>query len=365
MFRLLAFALAAAWAAPVDLRVTPSEAPGDHHALVIGLSSYAHLSEAATLDHARSEAALLRDTLKGPAGYDSVITLLDRQATRERILHALTVELPETLEPADTLLITFLGHGVGADMGMPSLLPHDATVATAHETALGLQELVDLVTTHIHARQVLVFTDAIHHRTHDGLFLHGPAATEWPALPPDTWVVSSSSAGEASRDGRIGSTLADALSGAADASGDGTVDGTELLSYLQTELSRMGQHPAVSRTDGLAGVVVASGVTPGRTVLGGSDGQALTVDHFISAAKFVFTDGDGVSVRCKGTEEVPCSPTCYLRDFQAGACQISAVRDGKTRTGSALVLTPGLYDCSEMAEGTLSCVTEPPRTADH
>jgi len=118
----------------------------DAHALVIGISRYAHIAHLRSTQDAEDVAAVLRD----PAccGYPpaAVRTLIEDQATRAAILDALDA-LARDARDGSTVFIYYSGHGARAAAGGDSrfyLVPVDATNASRDEldrTAISNTEL--------------------------------------------------------------------------------------------------------------------------------------------------------------------------------------------------------------------------------
>jgi hypothetical protein len=51
-----------------------------------------------------------------------------------------------------------------------------------------------------------------------------------------------------------------------------------------------------------------------------------------------------------------CDPSCYVRNFKAGTCTLTAIVDGAEVRGKTLALVPGKYDCGLRADKSLSCL---------
>jgi hypothetical protein len=95
---------------------------GQRIAVVIGLSSYNSLPDAVELDFARSDAAQVAKSLEDTAHFDRVFLLGDGEADRESIRQTLRTEVAQLIGPNDTFLLYFAGHGIGADLGIPTFL---------------------------------------------------------------------------------------------------------------------------------------------------------------------------------------------------------------------------------------------------
>ena len=325
-------------------------------AVVIGLSLYANLPDEVELDFARSDAATVADALQQLAHYPYVFLLTDREATRENITETLRTKAAQFLGPKDTLLVYFVGHGLGNDLGVPTLLAYDSTMENAQLDGFEVGAFARDIATWTRAGQTILVTDAIHKNQLDGIPFHGPAADTWPDIAPSTVVISSSQAGQPARDGGFGVVFADAMAGAADDNSDGVIHSAELFAYLDKRLIGTGQTPvaAGALSDKLA---VATGVVPGLTAVGAqAEVPVITKDYEVYAAKFVFRDGAGQTVSCPGSTVKTCDPSCYVRNFKAGTCTITSVFDGRELRGKTLALVPGRYDCGTRAGEVLSCM---------
>jgi formylglycine-generating enzyme required for sulfatase activity len=82
---------------------------GQFHLLAIGIDDYQHWPKLKT---AANDAAEISKTLHDQYGFDEpqVVTLLDNQATRQRIIQSLR-ELAKTVGPDDSVLVFYAGHG--------------------------------------------------------------------------------------------------------------------------------------------------------------------------------------------------------------------------------------------------------------
>ncbi len=325
-------------------------------AVVVGITSYANLPDAVELDFARSDAATVGAALKDLGHYDHVYLLTDAEATREEIRETLRTRVAQLTGPSDQLLVYFVGHGIGADLGVPVLLAHDSTLQSGHEDGFEVNAFAQDIATWTRAGSTVIVTDAIHKNQLDGIYFYGPSADQWPNVGPRTMVISSSSVAEPAGDGMFGITFADAVAGSADTDKDEKITAGELRDYLIERLEGSGQTPAFGGTF-RDDFVIAEGVTPGLTATGGATGVEL--DFNIYSAKFAFRDVASATIACREAPIKSCEPYCYVRDFRAGPCTMTAVVDGEEVRGVMQVIVPGLYDCGLRADRTLTCV--PPK----
>ena len=350
---LLALAALAQEPAPAPI------APGgrSYVAVVVGLSTYQNLPKEVHLDYARSDAATVAQALRDHAGFSTVFLLRDSEATRENIRETLRTKAAQLVGPNDVFVFYFVGHGVGADLDVPTLLAYDSTLQHGQEDGLELQEFARDLQTWTRAGTTLIVSDAIHRNQLDGIYFYGPAADEWPAMPSGTVLLSSSQANSPAKDGAFGQVFADAISGSADSNQDHMVTASELFTFVVGRMTTSGQTPIASGHFEPE-LVLAQNVTGTGAAYVTEQNQKppepVWPDVEIPAAKFVWTEGAAQSVQCREEPVVACAPSCYVRTFKAGPCDISAVIDGVEMTGRAVVLMPGKYDCARKG-GELLC----------
>lgn len=361
---------------PSSVVVAPDPGPAtappsdrNYVAVVVGISAYANLPDAVELDRGRSDAADVADALRSDAGFDEVFLLGDGEATRDRITELLRNQVAQLVGPDDVLLFYYVGHGIGADLGLPVLLAHDSTLENGQEDGFELTKLARDLQTWTRSGTTLVVTDVVHRNQLDGIYFYGPAADAWPQTPVNWMILSATQAESPGKDGAFGSVFAEAISGAADANRDRLVTASELFAYLVSRLSPSGQIPlATGDYDG--GMVVAQDVsgTPEPEPEPEPDPDVDTApppepevrevtvypDYSIRAAKFVWDGGAGQSVQCREEPVEACAPSCYVRDFKAGPCALKAIFDGVEMSGEVVVLGPGLYNCKRRG-GALEC----------
>lgn len=317
-------------------------------AVVVGLSTYQNLPDEVELDFARSDAALVAGALQDQAHFDKVFLLTDRESTKESIRDTLRTKVAQLVGPDDFLLFYFAGHGIGADLGIPTLLAFDSTLANGQEDGLVLDALARDFQTWDKAGSTLIVTDAIHSNQLDGIYFYGPAATQWPPMDQGTMILSSSQAKQPATDGAFGRVFAAAIAGAADTNDDTYVTAAELQSYVISSLSTSGQTP-VAAGDYNGYMVLSQGVDRSKVRVGVPTQNAQASDVYpdvqIDKAKFVFTEGAAQTVKCVERPLVQCAPSCYVWDFKAGPCEVNAVIDGIPMKGRSVILSRGRYTC--------------------
>lgn len=87
----------------------PASAQARRHALLIGISDYEH-SQVPDLEGPRNDVRSLERVLRQDWGFDRIGTLVDRDATRDAILRAISALIEDTRE-GDHVFLYFSGHG--------------------------------------------------------------------------------------------------------------------------------------------------------------------------------------------------------------------------------------------------------------
>jgi uncharacterized caspase-like protein len=148
--RVISLAMAAACTAA-------SAAAGEKYALVIGLNRYGNEGMGITrLAYAEKDVRELTGALQA-LGYTELMVLVDDDAKRRDILRELH-RLAAKIQPDDTFLLYFAGHGVRGDNQATYWLTYDASLELLDEAGIRLEHLLDYVRD-IKARQKLVLLD--------------------------------------------------------------------------------------------------------------------------------------------------------------------------------------------------------------
>lgn len=112
-------------------------------AVVIGINDYQHWPK---LQYAVNDARAVESLLKN-LGFDEVITLLDGEATRQRVLYALGDEVKARAEEEDRVFVFYAGHGQTEDLRDDSklgwIIPVDGDLKNFASTAISMRELQD------------------------------------------------------------------------------------------------------------------------------------------------------------------------------------------------------------------------------
>ncbi len=247
-------------------------------AVVVGLSDYEALPDAPTLPAASPGAVELSDFLRERGGFDQVFTLTDAGATREALRDLLFNKLAPTLQPGDTLMWVFAGHGFGGDFGNPYLLMHDSRIEEP-TTAIDLYSFTRDLSRRTPGVNLIVALDAAHGGDVAGTALIGPNAKDLADLPGTFFAISAAGPREVLPDGVFLPALQAGLQGKADESKDGDVDAGEIYRYLLDTLTRSSKdsaHPVeAGRYDANLVVATAGGRAPlvGLSGRGDDDGE--------------------------------------------------------------------------------------------
>lgn len=364
------------------------EASGPRNfAVVIGVSSVEGAPEL-TLEGAGSEATRVALALREEAGYTDVRIITDAEATKERIVATFRDDLAQKVTPQDTLMVYFVGHGVGGDFDDPYLLTYDTQPDDIPGTALSVAELGGQLSSWVPAGSYAIVTDASHAGDFNGVALLGPAASSWPDMGANTVLLSAAGLGSAASPGVFARHFTDAITGGADSSQDGSVSIAELYRYLVIAVpaeTNGAQQPVM---DGRFNqeLSLAQGVqykpllselnkddpevvyltreveVPGEVVIirevGGPAEQVLP-DFSVEKVKFVIKGVQEPVVACREQEPVACSGACYLRDVMAGPCTVSGFVGDAQVTTSVFIAARGVAGCS-WSEANKEFVCRPP-----
>lgn len=226
--------------AAVAALLAPSTALADRVAVVIGVGSYGKLDATLALPDASARARILAGVLRDSAGYDQVLPLTDAVATRSAIQDLLLENLPAQLGADDSLLVYFVGHGVGGDFGEPYLLPYDADPGDLQGTAISVDDLGGALRNNLQVGSLVMVTDAVHDMRLDDLVLMGPNAKSWPEAAGEFFSLSACSPKQLPGATPFGAVFTDGISGAADIDVDGAVTASELYRYVLDQVAASG-----------------------------------------------------------------------------------------------------------------------------
>jgi uncharacterized caspase-like protein len=142
---------------------SPTNSQGKTVAIVIGVSKYAKLGGGQQLQFADRDALLIVEALKkAGVSADNLRVLAAQEATVAAIKSAIGNWLARTAGVDDTAIIFFSGHGVfEQEFGEAYLLGADSDAKDPFSTALSFNEIHQALTKRVHARRVLLITDAM------------------------------------------------------------------------------------------------------------------------------------------------------------------------------------------------------------
>jgi uncharacterized caspase-like protein len=157
------------------------------HAAIFGIDRYAD-EKIRDLEFARADAEAVAAALsRGVAAERQLSLLVDERATKARIKRVITEELPRQIEPGDSVLLYFAGHGSpevdGADAA-PSvhIVVHDTTYTQLYATSINVASELAAWMRRLPARVVLVVLDASFNGAGGGRTFEGPGLWSGPRL---------------------------------------------------------------------------------------------------------------------------------------------------------------------------------------
>jgi uncharacterized caspase-like protein len=214
--------------------------------VVVGIDDYTSWpSLTGAAGDARRMAGFLRDQ-----GFDEVIEVYDREATRRRMLRVLGTELPRIANEDTLALIYFAGHGQtetlpgGGKRGY--LIPSDGDMQDVFSSAISMDTVRDL-SKRTPAKHVYYAIDSCY----SGLALTRGIARRGSSAPsvylqkitsvPAVQIITAGSEGEQAVEiggqGLFTSYLLRALSGEADYDGDGAVTASEIGAFVKPQVT--------------------------------------------------------------------------------------------------------------------------------
>jgi hypothetical protein len=283
----------------------PERRTGRTFAVVIGISKYDQSgSGIPNLMYADRDAMSFLEFLRSPAGGgirdDSVMLLLNENATTQNIRHALYTFLTEAL-PQDTVVIYIAGHGSPDpnDRRNLYLLTADTKPDDMGGTAFPMWQLQDVFERILKARRVITIADTCHSfgftgaRAEAGGTMGSNLINQYIAKYAGAGqraVITASDISEESQEdvqwgnghGVFTYFLLKGLGGAADKNHDGVVTAGELFSYLKQvvpQATNGKQNPRAM--EGLASAMPMSNLqaSPANGHLAKRDGDRGVLDH--------------------------------------------------------------------------------------
>ncbi|MBL7174798.1 MAG: caspase family protein [Desulfobacteraceae bacterium] len=233
---------------------------GKSFAVVIGINSY---EKWPALEFAVADAEAIKQKLED-AGFDQIITILDKKATQRRILTVLFHELPKKVGQDDRVFFYFAGHGQTEELAAGGkrgyIIPVDADTSNYSATAISMEQIRSL-SNRIAAKHILYVMDSCY----SGLGLSrsfgiSPKISDYLRKVASMRVVQIITAGgkgeqvqERAGHGLFTTYFLRALEGEADYNKDNVVTGTELGAYLRptvSNASQQSQTPLYGRLEG-------------------------------------------------------------------------------------------------------------------
>ena len=217
---------------------------GERYALLIGISRYANstidLSFAANDAEALQE--LLLDPDVGAYNAENVRLLTNDEATRKNIMSSLNSWLGNRVQPKDSVLVFYSGHGALGSANDAYWVTHDADVEDLYASALSNKDISTLIA-QLPARRKITLIDSCYSEA---------TAKKYRALvPSDVFrefqgegvVTITASTGqeksvEVGGHGAFTYHLLSALQGKGDTNGNGMVELDEVWDYLNDKVQR-------------------------------------------------------------------------------------------------------------------------------
>ncbi len=239
---------------------------GRRIAAVIGINDYFHWP---TLTGARPDAERVAAKL-ADMGFDLVLELYDRDATRPAILGLLGARLQEATHEGDLVVIFFAGHGqtetLIGNIKRGYIIPVDAAVESVFSTAIPMQTLRDL-SNRLPAKHVYYAMDSCYSglgftrgispvKLNDSEYIK--KVTSLRSVQMVTAGGEGEEAIERNGQGVFTSFFLGALDGEADVNGDGFVTASEIGTYVTprvTNDTNGSQSPQSGRLEGEGEIV--------------------------------------------------------------------------------------------------------------
>lgn len=240
------------------------------YALVIGINNYRPYPETPSLPpltYAESDARKMAQALRDPGkGHVSKVRLLLDSEASKTAIEAELRDLSKKLGVSDTLIVYYSGHGMPNSLGQASLMPSDAKT-NDEETWFPLESLQALVRQYSQGkgRLILIVDACFSGQTQPGsrsFAMPGRKGVPHPQTPnptgADVVLASSSDTQPSWEDAELGggvftSYLLEAISGKADANGDGYVTIGEAYLYASFKVEAFSLRKGNQQTPRLYG----------------------------------------------------------------------------------------------------------------
>ncbi len=236
----------------VQRGTAPAVPTGTLYLLSVGINLYEDV-KVDTLKFAANDAKELAEVMKRQEGlqyaHANIISLTDKDATKAKILNALT--MLKTAGPSDTVMVFLAGHGV-QDEGKFYFAPHDINLTNVAGTGMAWAEVANALSSLPKNTRKFLLVDACHAGTQLGNQKATNGQIGGIFQSDSQIVVLASSSGdevsyedEKSKHGYFTSALLDAIKGKADFLQKGMVTMPDILSWLSGTVKR--QHPQILR----------------------------------------------------------------------------------------------------------------------
>lgn len=208
-------------------------------AVIIGIDDYVNC---AGVKYAANSAQNVQEKLK-KIGFHDITTLLDREASKERIYYELRHKLPLKAGPNDRVVIYFAGHsyedGLSNDLKHKFIISANAETVQSSDSEISLAFIKD-ISDHIAAKHILCVFDAcfsgLEHHMQSAQAVNASSdiesMTNRKALEFITLNCEEKVSGTENQ-GLLTNNFLKGLDGMADADRDGFIIGTELGMYIQ------------------------------------------------------------------------------------------------------------------------------------
>ena len=147
---------------PVSGQQTEVKLYNKSYAVIIGIDQYQNLSMSEQLTYAVRDAKGVEDVLRKNFKFDKIITLYNKQATKDNILKVLMEDLPNEMTEEDSLFVFWAGHGNQettrtGDLGY--LIPYDGHIKKL-QSNISMNLLKDDISKKLPAKHVFYVMDA-------------------------------------------------------------------------------------------------------------------------------------------------------------------------------------------------------------
>jgi tetratricopeptide (TPR) repeat protein len=324
------------------------------YAIVIGISDYKNLPPQYKLRFADKDADSVYSALLSKAGgnieFSNVIKLIGSDATLANMRNALEKWLPGKAQPADRVVVFFVGHGIVDRNGRGYLAPYDVNLSNIAETAYPMDRLGQVLSRDVKAGWKVLLVDACHsgqitvnstiERVNDSLR----------GLPQGVLTLTSSHASEKSYEdpalaggnGIFTYFLVHGWLGEADVDpADGKVTADELVSYVRREVR------AYTRKQGEQQTPWESGDFPDDLILGYNPERrsqlAAKLEEPATGNLIIEVNLADVSISVDGALMGPASPGASLKipGLAAGHHKIEGARKGYDPVSIDINVVPG------------------------